>query len=206
MIFAETKTKGQQPSLTQRFKLASALVSHVLSFHRGGWLHRSICALNIICFPHIFPTIAASLTKPYFIGFNHSRANDDTNYSSSSGPDAEYHHPLYRRNTQLYLDDRNKAIVRYRQEFDYYSVGMVLVEIALWRPLSSMTEKILGSPEKMLEVIQGKYLPLVRINMGDVYYNAVRYCLNIGEGQRISEEARNSFNAEVVLPILKCLV
>ena len=205
-IFSETKVRLLQPSLTQRFKLASTLVSHVLSFHRGNWLHRSICPLSIICFPNNFSTIAASLSKPYFIGFNHSRANDDVSYSSSSGSEWEYQHPLYQRNTRIYTDDTKNTIVRYRQEFDYYSVGMVLVEIALWKPLSSMTGDKVGSPEDMLKEIQRKYVPLVTIHMGDVYCDAVKYCLNLDVGQKIPKEVRESFNAEVVLPISKCLV
>lgn len=203
----KTKSRTLQPSLTQRFKLASTLVSHVLSFHRGGWLHRSISALIIICFPGAFPSIAASLARPYFIGFNHSRVNDDDEYSSPSGPEMEYQHPSYQSNTRAYADDTRNVVVRFRQEFDYYSVGMVLMEIAIWKPLNSMTSKIEGSPEEMLSKLREKYVPLVRISMGDVYGAAVQYCLKVGEkGQYSPEKIRNDFNENVVLPISRCLV
>ena len=206
-VFEKSKSKTRQPSLTQRFKLASTLVSHVLSFHRGGWLHRSICALNVICFPDAFPSIAASFTRPYFIGFNHSRVNDDDEFSSPSGPEMEYQHPSYRGNTQAYADDTRNAIVRFRQEFDYYSVGMVLMEIALWKSLNSMTEKMEGSPEQMLEELRKKYVPLIKIYMGDVYDVAVQYCLEIDEMRHHSlEKIRNDFNENVVLSISRCLV
>ena len=205
-MFTETQSMNQQPSLTQRFKLASSLVSHVLSFHRGGWLHRSISALNIICFPHAFPSIAASLAKAYFIGFNHSRVNDDDEYSSPSGPEIEYQHPLYQRNTQAYSDDM-RSRNRFCQEFDYYSVGLVLIEIALWRPLSSMTRGVEGSPVEMLEQLQKKYVPLVKISMGDIYYDAVRYCLTVSdESQNSLVEVREIFNEKVVLPISQCVI
>ena len=205
--FEKTRLRTQQPSLTQRFNLASILVSHILSFHRGGWLHRSISAFNIICFPHAFLSIAASLARPYFVGFNHSRVNDDDEYSSPSGPEMEYQHPLYQRNTRSYADDVRNAIIRFRQEFDYYSVGMVLMEIALWRPLSSMTEKIEGSPEKMSEELRKKYVPLVKICMGDIYCDAVQYCFTVcEEGQHLPEKVRESFNEKVVLPISKCII
>ena len=205
--FEKSKSRSLQPSLTQRFKLASTLVSHVLSFHRGGWLHRSISAFNVICFPDAFPSIAASLTRPYFIGFNHSRVNGDDKFSSSSGLEMEYQHPSYRRNTQAYADDERNVIVRFRQEFDYYSVGIVLMEIAFWRSLESMTEKIPGSPEEMLPKLREKYLPLVEIYTGEIYGAAVQYCLEIGEMKQHSpEQIRNDFNENVVLPISKCLV
>lgn len=141
-VFEKTKSRSLQPSLTHCYRLASALVSYVLNFHRGGWLHRSISAFNIICFPDAFPNVAASLAKPYFIGFNHSRVNDDNEYSSRT--DMEYQHPAYQSSTRAYTDDTTRGIVRFHQEFDYYSIGLVPMEIAFWRPLSSMTEYITG--------------------------------------------------------------
>ena len=119
----------------------------------------------------------------------------------------EYQHPVYQRNIQAYADDRKNGIVRFRQEFDYYSVGLVLMEIALWRPLTSMTENFVGTPEEMLSKLREKYMPRVRICMGDVYNDAVLYCLRDYEkGERSHENVRNDFNNNVVLPISKCLV
>lgn len=207
MVFEKTESHSLRPSLTQRYKLASALVSHVLDFHRGGWLHKSISALNIICFPDAFPSIADSLVRPYFIGFNHSRVNKDDEYSSLSGLEIGYQHPAYQRNTKIYTDDTKNATVRFRQEFDYYSVGMVLMEIAFWEPLKLITRKIIGSPEETLEELLIKSVPKVRIFMGDLYSAAVQYCLRVDEkGQHPLESVRDDFNENVVLPISRCLV
>ena len=199
-----------QPSLTQRYKLAATLVSHVLSFHRGGWLHKGISTLNIICFPDAFPSIAASLSTPYFIGFNYSRVNDDNAYSSLSGSEIEYQHPIYQRNALSYADNSTTPIVRYYQEFDYYSVGIVLMEIAFWAPLKSITERIKGSRKEMLEKLLETYVPLVWTYMGDIYGAAVQYCLTIyveEQKEKYSpEDVRDRFNENVVIPISKCLV
>ncbi|KAL8856041.1 MAG: hypothetical protein Q9178_007350 [Gyalolechia marmorata] len=209
-VIKRTKPLSLQPSLTQRYKLAAALVSHVLDFHRGGWLHKGISALNIICFPDAFPSIAASLSAPFFIGFNHSRMDDDNAYSSLSGPEIEYQHPVYQRNALPPADNSTNAIVRFRQEFDYYSVGMVLMEIAFWRPLKSITESIEGSPKMMLAKLLEKYVPLVKTCMGDMYGAAVQYCLTMyveeQKEERSSEDIRDGFNENVVMPISKCLV
>ena len=204
-VLKETKSRTLQPSLTRRYKLASALVSHVLSFHRGGWLHRSISAFNIICFPEAFPSIAASLARPYFIGFNRSRVNDNNEYSSQ--PEMEYQHPVYQRNTQAYTDDTTNPIVRFRQEFDYYSVGLVLMEVAFWKPLNSMMGTSTASPEEMLAKFRDKCIPVMRTYMGDAYCDAVHYCLTAyEEGQHSPENVRDGFNEKVVLPISRCLV
>ena len=209
-VLKGTKPRTLQPSLTQRYKLAATLVSHVLSFHRGGWLHKGISALNIICFPDAFPSIAASLSSPYFIGFNHSRVNDDNAYSSLSGPEMVYQHPRYQRNALSYADNSTTPIVRFCQEFDYYSVGMVLLEIAFWTPLESITERIEGSRQEMLEKLLETYVPLVRTYMGDMYGAAVQYCLTMyveEQKEKYSpEDVRDGFNENVVMPISKCLV
>ena len=202
-VLEKTKARTAQPSLTQRYMLATALVSHVLSFHRGGWLYKGISANNIICFPDAFASIAESLSSPYFIGFNHSRVNNDNAYSSLSGAEMEYQHPIYRK-----IANKNpNPIVRFRQEFDYYSVGMVLMEIALWSPLNTIVNKIEGSPEEMLEKLLGKYVPRVRVYMGDIYAAAVKYCLTIDVEEQYSPEVvRDGFHKNVVIPISNCLV
>ncbi|MCJ1436519.1 hypothetical protein MMC27_005898 [Xylographa pallens] len=203
----KTKTRVLQPSLTQRYKLASTLVAHVLNFHRGGWLHKSISALNIICFPEAFPSIAASLAAPYFIGFNRSRLNNSRSYSSLSWAEKEYQHPAYLRNSQAHTDGTTNSVLRFRQEFDYYSVGMVLMEIAFWKPLSFIIEKFTGPPEEILTKLLEKVVPLVTTYMGDVYEAAVRYCLTAyKEGQHSPEIVRDGFNKNVVLSISRCLV
>ncbi len=209
-VLKRTEARTLQPSLTQRYKLAAVLVSHVLSFHRGGWLHKGISALNIICFPDAFPSIAASLSTPYFIGFNHSRVNDDNAYSSLSGPEMEYQHPVYQGNALSYADNSTNPIVRFRQEFDYYSVGMVLMEIAFWAPLKLITARIEGSRKEMLAKLLEKYVPVVKVYMGDIYGAAVQYCLTIyveEQKEKYSpEDIRDGFNENVVMPISKCLV
>lgn len=205
MAFEETKSEILRPSLSQRYKLVSALVSHVLSFHRGGWLHKSISAFNIICFPDAFPSIADSLASPYFIGFNHSRVNEEDEYSAPPELGAEYQHPAYLRNTQAFTDDTGNAIVRFRQEFDYFSVGMVLMEIAFWKPLKELIRA--GSPEEVLEKILKNLVPRIKVRMGDLYSAAVQYCLSIVEQRQHSlEKVRDDFNENVVLPLSRCLV
>lgn len=47
-VLEKTKSRALQPSLTQDYILVSALVSHVLSFHRSGWLHGIISVFNIV--------------------------------------------------------------------------------------------------------------------------------------------------------------
>jgi serine/threonine protein kinase len=195
-----TQPRNSQPSLTEKFKLASTLVSYVLDFHRSNWLHKNISAFTIICFPEVFPSQAASLSFPYFIGFSHSRLNDENEYSNLSGPENDYQHPVYLQNSK-YPDSQN-PIMRFRQEFDYYSVGLVLMEIAFWKPLEKIAKSIVGSPEELLEQLLRTYIPLVKTYMGNTYGEAVRSCLeSYSDENRTPEDVRKRFDTEVVVPI-----
>lgn len=120
-IIQTSRTQDQQPSLGDRFRLAQQLAQGVHEWHKVGWLHKNIWSSNIILFPQAFTSPAASITEPYVIGFNHAR--QDKKNAFSHGPPVtpeqiDYCHPKY-------LYDR----WGYRREYDYYSLGLVLLEI-----------------------------------------------------------------------------
>jgi len=206
-IIHDTKPRADQPSLTAKFKLSSSLVMHVHSFHTGRWLHKNICAFNIIFFPDAFDSLAECFSAPYFIGFNHSRRNDENAFSNLAGPEAEYQHPVYLKNAKKFSDDPENPVRRYRQEFDYYSVGLVLLEIALWQPLRKITAKISGPPESVQEGLLGSQISIVKSYMGDRYGKAIQYCLGLDvDNDRGSEVVRDEFHSRVVVPLSECLL
>jgi len=198
-IISQTQSRTRQPSLTKKFDLAFSLVSHVLDFHLGGWLHKNISSFNIICFPEVFENLAQSLSSPYFIGFNRCRLNNENAFTVPSGSELEYQHPTYLEYTKKFFSD---PAPRFRQEFDYYSVGLVLMEIAFWKPLKEITQKIRGNPEELVVHLLKTHIPLVKTYMGDSYGDAVRFCLICYEGvDRSGEVAREDFRRNVVLPL-----
>lgn len=221
-IIAKTKSRAQRPSLTQKFALASALVSHVLDLHRITWLHKSLCSSNIIFFPdtgissnskEFMPHLFNKLSKPYFIGFDLARLNSDTAFSR--GPQESetlkhFQHPAYLR--ALNLDSTAisniEAPERYRQEFDYYSTGMILLEIAYWLPINEITKKIKGSPEDVRKELLNSYMGTVSSYMGDTYAEVVRWCLDcyvVEKGQDDLGSMRKEFQRVVVDRMDLCL-
>ena len=207
-VFDLTAAKPLQPSLTDRFKLAKSLASHVLDFHRAGWIHKGISSNNIICFPGAFSSVAESLRSIYFIGFNNSRNDVINSYTEFLEQDLEYQHPLYLRGDKPYIgEDGDRSPQRFRQEFDYYSTGLVLLEIALWTPLPKITRKIDGSPEEVRQEIIRSWIRIVKAYMGDVYGEVVLYCLTAYDGSnRLAKDVRDLFWQNVVLPLNACSV
>jgi hypothetical protein len=114
----------------------------------------------------------------------------------------EYQHPTYLENTRRSLSDPENRAPRFQQEFDYYSVGLVLMEIAFWRPLNEITQKIRGEPEKLVADLLETHIPLVKTYMGDSYGDAVRFCLTCYESvDKNAEVAREEFRRNVVVQI-----
>ncbi|RMZ75072.1 hypothetical protein DV737_g5474, partial [Chaetothyriales sp. CBS 132003] len=243
-IINASSSRAHQPSLTQKFKLAHLLACYVLTLHRGGWVHKNIAGLNIIFFPKVFGGLsppdsrsgfkssatnaaAASLASPFFVGFSHGREDVETAFSE--GPIEiqnalkEYQHPLYLQATTVSggeaagdsVSPPQPPFHRYRLEFDYYSTGLVLLEIALWKPLNQITKRIRGNPREVQRQLLKNHVPMVRTYMGDIYAQCVRLCLEMCDGDgvgvvpiaaRSSEQTRALFAAEVVQRLAAAVV
>ena len=165
------KSKDQpelQPSLEMRFELANILASSVLQFHKVSWLQKSINSFNVAFFHARSETWSEHLDSPVFLGYSYSRSRDTRTFTE--GPDqnkehSEYQHPHY----------REKGF-RYRAEYDYYSLGLLLLEIGVWEPfedwkLSSQRGK------SLLDKILEEVVPRLRVSMGSRYQFIVERCL-----------------------------
>ena len=205
-IFRDCRIRLDLPSLTQKFDLAIKLVSSVLNLHKAGWLHKNICSFNIVCFPEVFSPAIACIGTPWIIGFNYSRSNEKTAFTEGPGYERafrDYRHPAYLKQ----LNPPQGPSVRFRSEFEYYSVGIVLLEIAQWRPLHRIAKDIGGDPQLMLERILKEEIPVVKTYMGDFYGEAVKACLtSYSGGPEKPDEARSAFEKQVCIPLLQRLI
>lgn len=191
-IISKIRSRTQRPSLDQVFGTALKLVNVVLTMHKASWLHKNISSYNIICFPNRFSSIAEAMTEPYFIGFSYSRLNLETAFTQ--GPKKqllEYQHPEYLSGPK-----------RFCQEYDYYSVGLVLLELGLWLPLEKITQSIRGSPTEMLDFLLEKEVPKLKTYMGNAYEDAVATCLKSDFGGSSNPaEVREAVDRKVLLKI-----
>jgi hypothetical protein len=184
-----------RPPLEDRISLASSLVNSISALFNSSWLHKSIRSENIL-----FPQVADlnSDLKPatfngeslFLTGFEYSRQNTEHSLGKPWNKDinhAMYRHPFY----------QGQAPGPYRIQYDIYSIGLVLVEIARWMPLSSFldvktTSNANSHPPRLsstmkdfsqadAEELQKRVLYFVDKEMafrvGTPYCNAVRWCL-----------------------------
>ena len=173
------ENKNCQPLLGSKLWLASALAQFLGDFHNIGWLHKNFYSNNIIFFDvkkseqesSVFLSTQA-LQQLYVVGFHESRLGGqywDTAGSASNADFQDYQHPEYARTK------------RYRATYDYYSLGLILLELGLWQPLRVWATR--PSCRKMGLVALRKdlietWVPFLGIKMGAVYRNVVHFCLS----------------------------
>lgn len=181
---------ANQPLLGDKFSLAAAVADFLKQFHIVGWVHESFNPHNIIFFSSQEGSAhskSPDLKSPYFVGLHRSRPSGSI--WQTEGPEAagasDYHHPDYMING------------RYRPEYDYYSLGIVLLEIGLWRTLKEMLSgdkfKTMSAAQIRQELIK---LCKTRLGakMGVVYRDTALRCLDgrldIVRRQRVPESLR----------------
>ncbi|KAF8242033.1 hypothetical protein K440DRAFT_619978 [Wilcoxina mikolae CBS 423.85] len=195
-LIKNTNNLSDRPSLGNQFELARKIVQCVLEVHKVGWVHKSLSSYNIIFLPNTSPE-PIPVTLPYLIGFNHSREDKRQIFTEGLVDEnqRQYHHPEYLQNDH-----------GFRPKHDYYSVGLILLEIGMWCPLSQLTKRMAGltlqqrSEELVKECVQN-----LGNSMGQIYCDAVKACLtsDFGEGGD-REGIRDQFEAKVVNRLAKC--
>ncbi len=185
--------------LGPRLRLAALLASSVAALHDSGWLHHNITSLNIICLS-TRPNDFVDIGRPYLSGFAFDLVDDPTAVSeiSSRSGDNNYRHPAY----QAPMPPGRK----YTRWYELYSLGIVLIEIGLWRQIRSLRMPNMDA-RAFATHLREQVVPNLGFYMGERYKNAVLKCLeperlDIGDDdkKRLSE----AFSRQVVAELDYC--
>jgi serine/threonine protein kinase len=182
--------KPSVPALGERFDLAKTLASALALFHASKWLHKGFKPENILFFrldsqPGDSPV---SLSSPYIAGFFVARPDLPSELSgpllrSLDSNDNLHRHPDVRGPVKN---------ARYQKDHDIYSLGVLLYEIGVWRPVEKLHETFLTSKT----VVQNFTNTLVQEcselewRMGKKYKEVVVRCLRGDFG--LSHEEKES--------------
>lgn len=129
--------------MDERFQLASVLANALYEMHCTGWLHRNISSKSIFFLP-TRNSIGLDLGKPYMAGFETARA-----FSAFGSlkffwdfEAASIHHPGYLLHKKWVTGEAESGNTGdqlfYMPKHDYYSMGLVLLEIGMWQTLDSI--------------------------------------------------------------------
>ncbi|KAI1781238.1 prion-inhibition and propagation-domain-containing protein [Hypoxylon cercidicola] len=170
------------PSLSARVALIRTLAECLERLHAVNWLHKGIRSENILFFSRD-GNDTLDLNKPYLSGFDYSRPEDSV--SMSENPPTNLSDDLYRHpNVQGGPVERGRSS-GYRKFHDIYSMGVVFVEISLWKPLEAVVGVSDVARLKVSDILSVRdtlmsksYQESIESRMGDTVAEVIQACLN----------------------------
>ncbi|TKA65259.1 hypothetical protein B0A49_06848 [Cryomyces minteri] len=184
--------QGKVLPIRTRVKVARDLATCLFHFHAVNWLHKGLRSASVLFFK---AEDDVGLRGPYISGFEYARpdSKDSTTTGAPNDPEwAVYCHPSYQKS-----DHRGG----FRKTYDMYSIGIILLEIAYWKPADHLFElenskttttnltpasaegAVSTSSAKLQDVRsrlltgESDLLENVRVTMGERYHNAVKACI-----------------------------
>ncbi|KAF2761896.1 hypothetical protein EJ05DRAFT_188374 [Pseudovirgaria hyperparasitica] len=171
-LLGDNDKDKRTPDLDVRIKLAHTLAIALWSFHSLDWLHKSFSSHNVLFFTGNMPSGAQhhDLRHPYVVGFDSSRPDGLAEMTAD---------PIYSEGQDIYRHPSSLGVWRqsYRKAFDIYSLGLVLLEIGLWRSVRSLYK-----PKYSHTVFKEKVLqlgvPALGSKTGSLYRGIVEKCIS----------------------------
>jgi len=183
-----------EPPLGDKFKLAAALAQSLSIFHSASWLHKAFRSDNVIFFEGdaVEDTPYPSIANPFVTGFDVARPDQDVSVETrptGKGAFDYYYHPGARKGA-------SKA-------FDWYSFGVLMLEIAHWKlvPVILEEQDIAVKSRQDLEGISKvcmdsvEFLPPIT---GAMFSKIVDTCLNCSFGTSGDEEMASTVATNIV--------
>lgn len=175
------------PTLEERYQTCYSLALSLSVLHTVSWLHKSVRSQNVL-----FPVLTDGRpvwSRPYLVGFDFSRP--DAIDESSEKPEQSARFNVYRHPSAQGSPNEG-----YRRAFDIYSLGVLLLELALWRPAWKLYRDGMD-PDRFRQVLLDKSTDWLAHFMGTEYRDAAVKCLN-GHFDVESERVVQTFYIEVV--------
>jgi hypothetical protein len=194
---AKRISRNTLPTLEERYRLAHALADGVLSLLSVSWVHKSLCSWNILLFRSRTVQGKIDFGQPLIVGFGVSRREKPAEITiDTRNLDSPLHlwqHP----------DLRGSTHVRFQPNYDIYSLGLVLFEIAMWQDLPSF------DADEDLQTYVLNHSGVVAHRMGTPYRDAMVACLDDDfrwdEASVSGEKMALAFADDVVAKLLLCV-
>ncbi|CAG8929654.1 unnamed protein product [Penicillium salamii] len=190
------------PSLSTRISLCATLAECVHTFHTVDWVHKGLRSEKIVFFSQ--PTLNLDLKEPFVLGYELSRPHilDELSEKPRFNPREDiYRHPFAQ-------SSQNSGY--YRKSYDVYSLGILLIEIATWKPIheflgfddlnSVRPSELIAIQKRLLkEDVFDNCLQRVSSQLGDAYKEIVELCLRADEMEEPFYEGESGISIAVRL-------
>ena len=157
-----------RPTLDERFAMARCLIQTIGNLHSVDWLHKSLRSENVIFGYH---GDRQDYEHPLVVGFEFSR--DEKDRSTTERDDR------LERNIYRHPDRQGPPEKRFNAIHDIYSLGVVLLEIGLWRLAVGFEQNYKSmEPEEIMRNLIEHAKDRLPHYMGNGYTRAVVACLD----------------------------
>ena len=173
------------PSLTNRIALMRLLSEALERLHAVDWLHKGLRSSNILFFSDCGPE-EIDYSDPYISGFDYSRPamNDDMTEKPPENASADiYRHPFVQASG---LRESASPASSYKKSYDLYALGVILLEIAYWKPIDAIMgiENLAGAKPGVVLGVRKRliderepFLRYVKSHLGNTVQAVVKSCL-----------------------------
>lgn len=174
-------TSIRKPSLNERVAAARAIATSLWYLHATNWLHKGLRSENVI-----LQGRTLSLDEPFLAGFEYSRPADPSELTEV--PSDNRLHDLY-RHPSTQFDIPRDGRQGFKKVYDIYSLGIVLYEIGMWRPIHAILdiriEKGIRSATvkgAQIVLLDARTLLDLEAEAGGIFATVVRDCIfgNLG--------------------------
>lgn len=198
-IFHGQKLKDGVPDLGSRFAMASQLTDIVSNLFLIGCRHKNLRSSNILLLG------SGPVKELCLVGFADSRSAHEhqelqqkvSSLLPTDPNDDLYRPPVLRRKIKGHFPGQSSQVVtessyHWQAHWDIYSLGVILLEIALWRTASQMRDQTqhrnaehsrvnVTSADRFHSSILTKEVSKLPFRVGNIYTDMVRECLRYGQ-------------------------
>ncbi|KAL9120237.1 MAG: hypothetical protein Q9187_003208 [Circinaria calcarea] len=195
---------ANMPDLENRYRLAFNIASSLKRLHASGLSHGSVNSNNVVFFVDSNETTVKEkpwkgpvLRKSYLTGYRQSAPKAPKPGRETSFDDI-YHHP----------NVGNGGIYPYTSAHDYYSLGLILLEIGLWMPIGKFWKPKYTRAD-FKHRLQNIYLRKLSAKCGSQYMRAALYCMEAADdalkgADSTGHQALETFMSTVLKPLERC--
>ncbi|KAI1124850.1 hypothetical protein F5Y10DRAFT_248410 [Nemania abortiva] len=185
--------KRDVPPLGYRFDMAFGVASAVANILAVGWRHRAVRSENMLSFEN-------QSSRLFLVGFTYSRSDDASHEFSNlpQRPDWEHYRPLKADAREAEGGDGSEGRdAEGSAATDMYGLGVVLVEIGLWRTARSLGKDAVQFRTSRMREFLGQLAP----RCGSIYCDVVRKCL---DGHHWGSETLKENLADLLADLKSC--
>lgn len=186
---AEDPYPNHDTPIEEHLRLAYKLAEAVSFLHSTGFHHKNITSSSVVILRRY--NSAKEIDGSYLMGFDLIRDPE-----ARDRPFWEF--DVFRHPDQL----QAQSSLRYIKTYDIYSLGVVLLEVGLWEPLSTVGRYwTIAESSIWLKELSDSAVEICQ-RVGAEYYEVVAWCLGL-KGDRV---VRNDEFSHMVLDPLECML